>query len=264
MDLRAGIVYGPVSSRRLGRTLGVNLAPAGRKACNFGCAYCRYGRSELTVRRDWPDPAAIVEAVEHALATCGEIDAITVAGHGEPTLHPAFAPIAEGLFDVRRRLAPKVRLALLSNGSTLNRLEVVNALSRFDVRCMKLDAGDATTFRLMNHAPISLARLIGDLRGVGRVTLQSMFVRDAGGKVDNTTPDAVHAWLEAVERIRPDGVDLCTVDPTVTAGSSLQKVPDGVLEQIAARVRALAVPARVYPGASRVPSEKRAAPETVA
>lgn len=246
MDLQTAIVYGPVMSRRFGRTLGVNVAPAGRKACNFACAYCRHARSEPPARRDWPDPADIVGAVERALETGGEIDAITLAGTGEPTLHPAFVPIAEGLFHARQRLAPAARLGLLSNGSTLNRPEVVNALGRFDVRCMKLDAGDATTFRLMNNAPISLGRLIGDLRGVGRLTLQSMFVRDADGKVDNTTPEAVHAWLDAVGRIRPDGVDICTLDPTITGGSSLQRVSAGVLEQIASRVRAISVPVRVF------------------
>src|SRR5688572_2305811 len=193
MDLRTGIVYGPVASRRLGRTLGINLAPAGRKACNFECAYCRFAWTEPPARGDWPDPSDVVGAVEHALATCGEIDAITVAGNGEPTLHPAFAPIADGLFKARNRLAPDAKLTLLSNGSMLHRLEVVNALGRFDSRVMKLDAGDATTFRLMNAAPLTLGRLVADLRGVGRLTLQSMFVHDAGGVVDNAVPARVFA-----------------------------------------------------------------------
>ena len=246
MNLQTGIVYGPVASRRLGRTLGVNLAPAGRKACNFECAYCRFAWTEPPARGDWPDPSDVVGAVERALATCGEIDAITVAGNGEPTLHPAFAPIADGLFKARNRLAPDAKLTLLSNGSMLHRLEVVNALGRFDTRVMKLDAGDATTFRLMNAAPLTLGRLVGDLRGVGRLTLQSMFVHDAGGVVDNTTPGAVRAWLEAVKRIRPEAVDICTLERTPARGTTLQRVSAGVLEEIAEQVRALAVPARVF------------------
>jgi wyosine [tRNA(Phe)-imidazoG37] synthetase (radical SAM superfamily) len=246
MNLQTGIVYGPVVSRRLGRTLGVNLAPAGRKACNFECAYCRSPWTEPPARRDWPDPAAIVAAVERALEGAGELDAITIAGNGEPTLHPAFVPIADGLFHARERLAPHAKLTLLSNGSTLHRPEVVNALRRFDTRCLKLDAGDATTFRLMNWSQVPLGRLIGDLRAVGRLTLQSMFVHDANGVVDNTTPLAVEAWLEAVKRIRPEGVDICTLDRTPARASSLQRVPAGLLEEIAARVRALAVPARVF------------------
>jgi wyosine [tRNA(Phe)-imidazoG37] synthetase (radical SAM superfamily) len=246
MNLQTAIVYGPVVSRRLGRTLGVNLAPAGRKACNFECAYCRSAWTELPTRREWPDPAAVIGAVAHALEGCGEIDAITVAGNGEPTLHPAFASIAEGLFHARERFAPTAKLALVSNGSTLNRLEVVNALGRFDTRCMKLDAGDATTFRLMNGPQIPLGRLIADLRNVGRLRLQSTFVHDAKGLVDNTTPGAVDAWLEAVKRIRPEAVDIGTLDRMPARESSLQRVPPGLLEEIAARVRALAVPARVF------------------
>ena len=246
MDLQTEIVYGPVASRRLGRTLGVNLAPAGRKACNFECAYCRFAWAAPPARRDWPDPTEVIRVVERTLEKCGSIDTITVAGNGEPTLHPAFAPIADGLFYARNRLAPAAKLTLLSNGSTLHRLEVVNALGRFDGRCMKLDAGDATTFRLVNAAPMTLGRLIGNLRGVGRLTLQSMFVHDVNGLVDNTTPHAVSAWLEAVERIRPDGVDVCTLDRTPARGSSLRRVSAEMLERIADQVRGLAVPARVF------------------
>ena len=246
MDLQTGIVYGPVASRRLGRTLGINLAPAGRKACNFECAYCRHAWTVPPARDDWPDPAHVIGAVERALETCGPIDAITVAGNGEPTLHPAFAPIADGLFQARQRLAPKAKLTLLSNGSTLNRLEVLNALGRFDARTMKFDAGDATTFRLMNAAPITLGRLVGDLRSVSRLTLQSRFVHDADGVVDNTTPGAVRAWLDAVRRIRPQEVEICTLDRIPARGSSLQRVSAGVLEGIADQVRAMAVPARVF------------------
>jgi wyosine [tRNA(Phe)-imidazoG37] synthetase (radical SAM superfamily) len=246
MDLQTEIVYGPVASRRLGRTLGVNLAPAGRKACNFECAYCRFAWTEPPARDDWPDPRDVIRAVERALETCGEIAAITVAGNGEPTLHPAFAPIADGLFHARNRLAPNAKLTLLSNGSMLHRLEVLSSLGRFDTLVMKLDAGDATTFRLMNAAPITLGRLIGDLRGVGRLTLQSMFVHDASGVVDNTTPSAVHAWLETVRRIRPERVDICTLEHIPARVSTLRRVSADVLEEIAEKVRALAVPVRVF------------------
>src|SRR5215467_12586718 len=170
MDLQTGIVYGPVQSRRLGRSLGVNLAPAGFKTCNFNCAYCQYGWTTFADTRNWPRAADIVEAVDQALVATPDVDHITVAGNGEPTMHPAFAPIAEGLFHVRARRAPKAKLALLSNGSMLNRLDVVYSLPRFDVRWMKLDAGDATTFRLMNASGLSLGRLLANLRSIGQLT----------------------------------------------------------------------------------------------
>lgn len=245
MDLQTGIVYGPLHSRRLGRSLGVNLAPGGCKACNFNCSYCQYGWTRFPNTRDWPRPADVIDAVDRALAGAPDVDHITVAGNGEPTLHPGFGPIAEGLFHVRARRAPKAKLALLSNGSTLNRLDVVYSLSKFDVRSMKLDAGDATTFRLMNASGLSLGRLIADLRSIGNLTLQSMFVQDAEGVIDNTTPRAVDAWLEAIERVRPQSVDVYTIARS-TARASLRRVPIDTLEAIARRVTAIGVPARVY------------------
>jgi wyosine [tRNA(Phe)-imidazoG37] synthetase (radical SAM superfamily) len=245
MDLQCGIAYGPVSSRRFGRSLGVNLAPADRKTCNFNCAYCQYGWTQFPARGEFPRPADVIDAVDQALQRDPEVDAITLAGNGEPTMHPAFAPIADGLFHVRRRRAPKAKLVLLSNGSTLGRLDVRASLARFDIRCMKLDAGDATTFRLMNAAMIPLGRLISDLRFVGRLTLQSMFVRDREQTVDNTTPFAVEAWLEAVDRIRPESVDVYTL-ARPPARDTLVAAPGDVLDRIAARVVSLGIPARVF------------------
>lgn len=244
MDLQTGIVYGPLTSRRLGRSLGINLAPAGRKTCNYNCAYCQYGWTDFPARGAFPKPSEVIDAVDRALEQNAEVDSITVAGNGEPTLHPGFAPIAEGLYRVRNRRAPHAKLTLLSNGSTLNRLDVVYSLARFDTRCMKLDAGDATTYRLMNAGSISLARLIADLKLVGQLTLQSMFVRDADGIVDNTTPRAVQAWLDAVDRVRPERVDLYTLARTPARGTLLPvSSPD--LEAIAARVGALGIKTRV-------------------
>ena len=245
MHLQSGLVYGPVSSRRLGRSLGVNLTPPGRKICNYNCAYCQYGWTDFPAARDFPRAADVVEAVDRALAADPHVDSITVAGNGEPTLHPAFAPIAEGLFHVRAQRAPNAKLTLLSNGSTLNRLDVVYSLGRFDTRCMKLDAGDATTFRLLNGPPIPLGRLLADLRSVGHLTLQSMFVRDEEGTIDNTTPHAIASWLGAVDRVRPERVDLYTLARTPARGS-LRKVERAVLDEIAGRVGALGLPTRVF------------------
>jgi len=109
MDLQTGMVYGPLESRRFGRSLGVNLAPPGRKTCNYNCAYCQYGWTAFPASAAFPAPADVIDAVDRALARDPEVDAITVAGNGEPTLHPAFAPIAEGLFHVRARRAPKAK-----------------------------------------------------------------------------------------------------------------------------------------------------------
>jgi wyosine [tRNA(Phe)-imidazoG37] synthetase (radical SAM superfamily) len=187
----------------------------------------------------------VIQAVYRALADTPDVDHITVAGNGEPTLHPGFALIAEGLFHVRARRAPGAKLALLSNGSTLGRRDVFDSLSKFDVRSMKLDAGDSTTFRLMNAGGIALGRLIADLASVGNLTLQSMFVQDAEGVIDNTTPFAIDAWIEAVERVRPLKVDVYTIARS-PARLSLRRVAPVALDAIAARVVALGIPARAY------------------
>ena len=240
MELHTGIVYGPKDSPRFGRALGVNLAPEGRKACNYDCTYCEFGPSTVQPRADFPAPADVVDAVDAALFRHPDVDTIVVAGMGEPTLHPAFAPIAQGLWDLRLRRAPGTSLALVSNGSTLNRLDVMYSLSRFDVRCMKLDAGDETTFRLMNAPMVSLGRLIADLRFVSQLTLQSRFVRDETRGIDNTAPAALDAWLEAVARVKPVAVDISALHRPV-----LTPVPATVLEKIAERVRGLGVAATV-------------------
>jgi wyosine [tRNA(Phe)-imidazoG37] synthetase (radical SAM superfamily) len=234
-----------VKSRRLGRSLGVNLAPGRVKACNFNCVYCQYGWTALPGRVPWPDAAAVIRTLDLALANDSAVDSITVAGNGEPTLHPAFARIADGIVEVRARRAPHARLAILSNGSTLNRMDVVHGLMQFDERHMKLDAGDATTLLRLNACPVSLGRLIADLRDIGSITLQSMFVRAANGSIDNTTPDALSAWLDAVREIRPNAVHVYSLDRS-PAMRSLQKVGGPELEGIASKVEALGIMARVF------------------
>lgn len=245
MKLQTSVVYGPVQSRRLGRSLGVNLAPGRRKACNFNCVYCQYGWTGTPSRIPWPSPEAVIAAVDTALASDAAIDHITLAGNGEPTLHPAFGRIIDGLVAVRARRAPGAKLAILSNGSTLNRPDVVHGLMQVDQRHMKLDAGDATTLLRMNACPISLGRLIADLRDLGAIVLQSMFVKDPHGTADNTAPEAVSAWLDAVNEIKPDAVHVYSLDRS-PAMKSLLKVDRDELDAIAARVTAMGIRAEVF------------------
>jgi wyosine [tRNA(Phe)-imidazoG37] synthetase (radical SAM superfamily) len=243
MELQTSAVYG-VQSRRFGRSLGVNLAPPSVKACNFNCAYCEYGRTGSSLPLDWPAAMHVVRALELALVERPKLDAIIIAGNGEPTLHPAFARIVDGLLEVRARRAPETKLVALSNGSTLNRLEVVRALTLLDERHMKLDAGDATTLLRVNACPISLGRLIADLRDLGDIVVQSRFVRDARRFVDNTTPSAVSAWVEALRTIQPRTVHICSLDRT-PARRPLLKIDHAELEAIAARVMKIGIRAEV-------------------
>jgi wyosine [tRNA(Phe)-imidazoG37] synthetase (radical SAM superfamily) len=250
------VVYGPVRSRRLGASLGVNVFPAGRKVCNFNCAYCQYGwtrEREAAVAADaWPAPEAIADAVRRALRT-GEgasraLDRITLAGNGEPTLHPRFGEIVDRLRTVRDEECADVRLAVLSNAGTLERPVVVDALRRTDEAYLKLDTADSEIFKRLNGAASGLPRLLETLRALSHVThvvIQSLFTRDAGRRIDNTTPDAVERWIGALTVIAPEGVHVYTIDRE-PAWAALEKIPYEELNAIAARARAAGLNVNVF------------------
>lgn len=249
IPLKPGLVYGPVRSRRLGQSLGVNVLPYGTKTCNYNCCYCQYGWTPLQTRgrlpAAWPAPGAVVAAVQMALATAGHIDHVTLAGNGEPTLYPMLRDLARWLVDLRDARAPHVRLAILSNGSTAGEAPVIEALRHFDDCYMKLDAGDPLTLNAMNAAPVSVQQLVAGLRTVERVTLQAMFVRDADRQVDNTSPACIDAWLDAVVQIRPLAVHVYSIDRP-PAWRKLEVVPRPELEAIAEQVEAKGIPAVVF------------------
>jgi len=265
MPLQQHIVYGPVRSRRLGRSLGVNVLPPGAKVCNMNCAYCQYGfaRGEgarATRRPAWPTAAQVGAAVTARLLKAGRdgesLDRITLAGHGEPTLHPEFEEITARLVDVRDRLAPDLRLTVLSNSTTAEWPEVRRALTLFDERHMKLDAGDPITYGYVNGPGTSIRAIVDALRGLPRVILQSMFVSDGIGRVDNTTEGAIEEWLRAVDTIQPSRVHVYTIDRT-PALAGLRPVAMRRLREIAERVRACEIPAEVF--ASLPDARRRAA-----
>ncbi len=253
IPLQRHIAYGPVASRRLGRSLGVNVLPEGSKVCNFNCPYCQYGwtppivreRLDGNARLAWPPVRAIVESVDEALARNPEIDRITLAGNGEPTLHPDFGGIAEGLRAVRDSRAPRARLAILSNASTCMDRHIAAALSVLDECYMKLDAGDDVMLRRMNGGPVPIRSVIDGLSALPGVTLQALFTRDAAGRIDNTTADAVGRWLDAVRTIRPKAVHVYTIDRDPAWGR-LERVPRAELEAIAARLDREGIPALVF------------------
>ena len=252
LPLLKGIVYGPVRSRRLGRSLGINVLPRDLKMCNMNCAYCQYGWTHGGPPRPgparWPAPDRVEAAVSARLRQAerkGElIDRLTVAGHGEPTLHPGFEEIAERLCRLRDGLAPDVRLAILSNSTTAGRPEIRRALAMFDERYMKLDAGDPMTYARVNGAG-SFGAIVDALRNLPGVVVQAMFVADDSGDVDNTRDATLGAWLDAIDAIQPSRVQVYTLARAPALGG-LQRPPARRLREIAERVRALGIPADVY------------------
>ena len=255
LPLLEHIVHGPVQSRRLGRSLGVNLLPAGMKVCNMDCAYCQYGWTHAPTPRTsratrWPMPSEVERALASRLAAAAGrnelIDRITVAGHGEPTLHPLFDEIAERLSGVRDAVAPGVRLAVMSNSTTAAGADVRRGLGLFDERYMKLDAGDPITFGRINGPGSSIGDVIDALCDLPHIVVQSMFVADAAGRVDNSSDGAVREWLAAIERIRPEAVHIYTVDRSPALGTVVPATGHR-LKEIAGQVHAAGFRAEIFP-----------------
>jgi wyosine [tRNA(Phe)-imidazoG37] synthetase (radical SAM superfamily) len=255
MPLQEGIVYGPVRSRRLGQSLGINILPGNVKLCTFNCSYCQYGWTRTGAQHPrgvgdvWPSPSSIAKAVglrlRRALASGEAVHRLTLAGNGEPTLHPEFPEVVSRLRALRDAVQKGLPIAVLSNSSTLDRPEVVRALDRLDERYMKLDAGETALLRRVNAATMSVDQIVEGLRRLKDVVVQSMFVRDRLGRIDNAGDVAVAAWIGALARIQPLRVQVYSID-RAPAWPYLQAVPAHRLEEIARRARAAGIHADVF------------------
>jgi len=255
MPLQEGIVYGPVRSRRLGQSLGINILPGNVKLCTFNCSYCQYGWTRTGAQHPrgvgdvWPSPSSIAKAVglrlRRALASGEAVHRLTLAGNGEPTLHPEFPEVVSRLRALRDAVQKGLPIAVLSNSSTLDRPEVVRALDRLDERYMKLDAGETALLRRVNAATMSVDQVVEGLRRLKDVVVQSMFVRDRLGRIDNAGDVAVAAWIGALARIQPLRVQVYSID-RAPAWPYLQAVPAHRLEEIARRARAAGIHADVF------------------
>jgi len=259
MPLQEGIAYGPVRSRRLGQSLGVNILPRNVKLCTFNCSYCQYGwtrvgpRSARGLGDVWPSPSSIAKAVglrlRRALSNGEAVHRLTLAGNGEPTLHPEFGEVVNRLRALRDDIKPGLPLAILSNSSTLDTPAVVSALERLDERYMKLDAGDSAILRRVNAAALTVDQIVSGLRRLSDVVIQAMFVRDRLGRIDNAGDVAVASWIGALTRIAPLRVQVYSID-RAPAWPYIQAVPAVRLEEIARRVRAAGLQADVFPAVS--------------
>lgn len=244
------IVYGPVRSRRLGLSLGVNLLSLEAKLCTFDCIYCECGwNGDNSGSRRFNDREQVAAALESALvamAAEGQLpDVVTFAGNGEPTMHPDFEAIIEDTIALRDKYAPSAKISVLSNATQLHREDVVRALCRVDNNILKIDSLDEDMARLINKpcCNYSVAKVVEQLKAFeGRVIVQTMFLRgEYDGKiVDNTTEPQIAAWLEAVRAIAPESVMVYSIARD-TPCKTLQKVEREELEQIAERVRALGI-----------------------
>ena len=241
-------IFGPVHSRRLGLSLGINLMPADGKVCTFDCIYCECGlNAERRPKQRRPSRQAVAEALEAQLCRMhseGVVpDVLTFAGNGEPTAHPEFAGIIDDTIRLRDRFCPAARISVLSNATLVVRQEVHAALMRVDNNIQKLDTVDIDYIRRVDRPTgrYDLEAIIEALAAFnGHVIIQTMFMRgtDAdGADISNTSDAFVQPWLKALERIRPESVMIYTVDRK-TPIPSIEKACPEELDGIAERVRA--------------------------
>lgn len=244
-------VFGPIQSRRLGASLGINLLSTAQKVCNFNCIYCECGLTEKLFSKDelFVNPKLFLTDLELKLIHCRDekisIDTITYAGNGEPTIHPSFLSIARKVSELRNKYFPNAKIALLSNGTTLSRKNIISALQYIDFAIIKLDAGAEELMRLIdlpkdkNH----FQKLIANLKELrNKLIIQTMFLK---GKVedkiiDNSTDEAVSAWIDKLKLIEPMEVQLYSIDRNVPV-QGLEKVLRKDLERIAQKVEAIGI-----------------------
>jgi len=226
-------VYGPVRSRRLGVSLGLNLLPQRSKICSFDCPYCQCGfNTSRAAGSRWPSPDEVVHSLARALPRLSAPpDWIAFSGNGEPTLHPRFAIVVDRVLAIRAEVAPKTRVGILSNGLTAGQRAVRGALMRLDARIMKLDPGP---MERVNGVHYDADQLVTAYRALKPYTVQAMVVRGNGW--DGSSDESVAAWLPRVVRADPDAVQLSSLARR-PADAGVHNVPRERLDEMAMAIR---------------------------
>ena len=247
-------IFGPVHSRRLGISLGVNMMPASGKICTFDCLYCENGlNAERRCSENHSSAALVADALENKLLEMRDEgtlpDVITFAGNGEPTAAPEFPEAIRAAVELRGKIAPQAKIAVLSNGTKANEPRVHDALMLVDDNILKLDTVDADYIRLLDR-PVGAYDVEKQIETFatfqGHVIVQTIFLNGEwrGHDMDNTTDCYVAPWLRALDRIRPQEATIYTI-ARETPVTGLRKAPVDVMDGIAARVRALGIPCQV-------------------
>ena len=237
------IIYGPIHSRRLGTSLGVELMPIDHKLCTFNCVYCECGWNEKVAHPKLPTREEVKTALEEKLSTSNfqlsTLNVITFSGNGEPTLHPDFLGIIEDTIALRNQYCPQAKVSVLSNSTQLGRPDVVLALKLCENRILKLDAATDEMMRRIDmpvNEQLNVATIMRWLQQFnGDFTLQTCFLRGEhnGQIIDNTTPDELAAWYKVVDTLRPKQIMIYVIDRK-TPEENLSKIPREEMERIAA------------------------------
>jgi wyosine [tRNA(Phe)-imidazoG37] synthetase (radical SAM superfamily) len=250
------LIFGPVKSRRLGVSLGINLLPTHRKHCSFNCVYCECGWTPHRegLKMNLPGLAEFSQSLSVRLqelkGTSLQPDSITFAGNGEPTMHPQFAAIIDETCRLRDEYAAGAKISVLSNGSMLHKPQVVAALNKIDNNLLKLDGGNEDIIRKINMPlkAFKLGTYVEQLKRFnGNLTIQSLFLQGTvnGELVDNTTEKEISDWLGLIAQIKPQLVMVYAIERD-TAGEGILKVSRHVLDEIANRVVEIGIRAEVF------------------
>ena len=242
------IIYGPIRSRRLGVSLGINLMPTNAKLCTFDCVYCECGWNQPISHPALPTREEVSSNLELQLASMLQNhepmpNVITFSGNGEPTLHPDFLGIIRDTCTLRDKYCPEAKVTVLSNSTQLFRNDVIEALRLCDNRILKLDSAITSSMRLIDkplNPNLTVEDLIDRLALLGGdFTLQTCFLTGTytGQIIDNTTPEELEAWYQAIENLHPKQVMIYVIDRE-TPLKTLSKIPAEKMEQIAAPLRA--------------------------
>ena len=247
-------IFGPVHSRRLGVSLGINLLPADGKLCSFDCIYCECGfNADHRPKLPMPTREEVREALEAKLkdmqADGPAPDVLTFAGNGEPTLHPHFPEIIADTLELRDKYFPQAKVSVLSNATMITKPEIRMALAKVDNNILKLDTIDMDYIYLTDRpvGKYSVEDIIGNMQTFeGNCIVQTMFMKGTyeGKDVNNTTDDYVIPWLEQVKEIAPCQVMIYTIDRE-TPSHGLMKATHEDLDRIGELVRKAGIPCSV-------------------
>ena len=245
-------IFGPVHSRRLGISLGINLQPGDGKVCSFDCIYCECGlNADHRPQSHRPSRKVVAEALEHTLNEMkdkGETpDVLTFAGNGEPTGHPQFLDIIRDTIRLRNEYCPNAKVSVLSNATFCGRPDVREALMLVDNNILKLDTVDIDYIRLVDRPcqpSYNVPDIITWMKAYdGHCIIQTMFMSGSvdGQDVDNVKEEYIQPWLDAVKEIRPQQVMIYTIDRE-TPVQGLKKATHQQLDDIRDRVIAMGIP----------------------
>lgn len=248
-------IFGPIHSRRLGTSLGINLMPDDGKVCSFDCLYCEAGyNSQGPGTSGLPSREKVRRLLEEKLKSMADagdgLDVITFSGNGEPTLHPDFEGIVDDTIELRDKYYPAAKVSVLCNSTRLDREDVCRGLTRVDNCILKLDSAITPTMRLIDRPAskdFSCEKLIPQLAEFGdKCIVQTMMLRGShnGQSVDNTGDEEIAALIEAYKKINPKEVMLYSIDRP-TPESNLRKVEKDELERIADRIREAGIKVQV-------------------